>query len=344
MIDKAKIYVPSGKQVDKAGDKLKNGEVSQDVLEIFSAWRSVHAYPISTFQSLIRKKIKELQLDDSTVVAQRLKRLPSIVSKLKRLHTIKLSQMQDIGGIRIIVKDISSVYALHAKIINSRIRHTIKRFDDYIKSPKPDGYRSLHLCFQYNNLNHPELNGLRIELQIRTQLQHAWATAVETLGTIENESFKSGEGKETYKRFFKLVSALVSIEEKQPVLSEFQNVDRSDLVQELITLEKDLSIIAKLKGIAITTKHVDTSATDSDYFVMALDSLKNTLQLVPFTSKQIKLAEEFYASQEAKSKDNEYLSVVLVSAGDIKHLRKAYPNYFLDTVSFIKCITKFIKG
>lgn len=60
MIDKAKINVPSGKQVDKAGDKLKNGKVGQDVLEIFSAWRSVHAYPISTFQSLIRKKIKEL--------------------------------------------------------------------------------------------------------------------------------------------------------------------------------------------------------------------------------------------------------------------------------------------
>lgn len=60
MIDTAKIYVPSRKQVDKAGDKLKNGEVGQDVLDILSAWRSVHTYPISTFQSLIRKKIKEL--------------------------------------------------------------------------------------------------------------------------------------------------------------------------------------------------------------------------------------------------------------------------------------------
>ena len=114
------------------------------------------------------------------------------------------------------------------------------------------------------------------------------------------------------------------------------------MVQELITLEKDLSIIAKLKGIAITTKYDVTSANNSDYFVMVLDSSQNTLQLKPFTSKQIKLAEEFYASQEAKSKDNEYLSVVLVSAGDIKHLRKAYPNYFLDTALFIKRITKIM--
>lgn len=343
MIDTAKIYVPSRKQVDKAGDKLKNGEVGQDVLDILSAWRSVHTYPISTFQSLIRKKIKELQLDDTTVVAQRLKRLPSIVSKLKRLPTMNLSQMQDIGGIRIIVKDISSVYSLHEKIINSRFKHKISLPPrDYIKNPKPDGYRSLHQYFQYNNLYHPELNGLRIELQIRTQLQHAWATAVETLGTIENESFKSGEGKETYKRFFKLVSALFSIEEKQPVLSELQNVDRSDLVRELITLEKDLSIIAKLKGIAITTKHIETSADNSDYYVMVLDSLQNTLQLVPFTNKQIEMAESFYAIQEAKSRDNEYLSVVLVSAGDIDHLRKAYPNYFLDTALFIKRITKIM--
>lgn len=256
---------------------------------------------------------------------------------------MNLSQMQDIGGIRIIVKDISSVYALHEKIINSRFKHKISLPPrDYIKNPKPDGYRSLHQYFQYNNLYHPELNGLRIELQIRTQLQHAWATAVETLGTIENESFKSGEGKETYKRFFKLVSALFSIEEKQPVLSELQNVDRSDLVQELITLEKDLSIIAKLKGIVITTKHIETPADNSDYYVMVLNSLQNTLQLVPFTSKQIEMAESFYTIQEAKSRDNEYLSVVLVSAGDIEHLRKAYPNYFLDTALFIKRITKIM--
>jgi hypothetical protein len=75
---------------------------------------------------------------------------------------------------------------------------------------------------------------------------------------------------------------------------------------------------------------------------MVLNSLQNTLQLVPFTSKQIEMAESFYAIQEAKSRDNEYLSVVLVSAGDIEHLRKAYPNYFLDTALFIKRITKIM--
>lgn len=70
--------------------------------------------------------------------------------------------------------------------------------------------------------------------------------------------------------------------------------------------------------------------------------MQNTLQLVPFTSKQIEMAESFYTIQEAKSRDNEYLSVVLVSAGDIEHLRKAYPNYFLDTALFIKRITKIM--
>ena len=174
-------------------------------------------------------------------------------------------------------------------------------------------------------------------------MQHAWATAVETLGTIENKSFKSGEGPDSYKRFFKIVSALFSMEENSPVLDELKDLSRSELIAELNNLENDLSIITKLRGIAITSRHIESSAVMSDYFVMILNKQSNKLQLVPFTKKQIEMAESFYSLQEKDSQADSNLSVVLVSAGDIKNLKKAYPNYFLDTQLFIRQITEIMK-
>lgn len=344
MAEKARINVPSRTQVDKAGERLKNDEITQDTMETLSAWRSVHAYPVNAFQSLIRQKIRNASMEKDSVIAQRLKRLPSIVAKLKRFKEMKLSRMQDIGGIRVIVSDVPSVRKLYELIINSRTKlKPSKEERDYIKGPKPDGYRGLHQSFQYYSIGHSELNGLRIELQIRTRLQHAWATAVETLGMIENKSFKSGEGPDSYKRFFKIVSALFSMAEKCPVLAEFKEYSRTELIAELKKLENDLSVIAKLRGIAITSQHIDTSAEKSDYFVMILNKRSNSLHLVPFTKKQIEMAESFYSLQEEKSRSDSNLSVVLVSAGDISNLKKAYPNYFLDTELFIKHISELMK-
>ena len=123
--------------------------------------------------------------------------------------------------------------ALHSYTINTfqaMLRGKVKqlgfkaRFDhepilppvDYIEKPKDDGYRSLHQVFKYKSTIAPELNGLFIELQIRTKLQHSWATAVETLGLVEKSSFKTGEGAEEFKRFFKLASVLFAHHESQP--------------------------------------------------------------------------------------------------------------------------------
>ena len=44
----------------------------------------------------------------------------------------------------------------------------------------PSGYRGVHLIYRYNSDRKTEYNTLLIEMQLRSQLQHAWATAVET--------------------------------------------------------------------------------------------------------------------------------------------------------------------
>jgi ppGpp synthetase/RelA/SpoT-type nucleotidyltranferase len=86
--------------------------------------------------------------------------------------------MQDIGGCRAVVGTLAEVAALRQQYMRSKSRHVLLREDDYIVSPKPSGYRSLHLIFRFRSLGYAQYNYLLFEVQLRTAFQHAWATAV----------------------------------------------------------------------------------------------------------------------------------------------------------------------
>ncbi|WP_071058663.1 RelA/SpoT domain-containing protein [Pelistega sp. MC2] len=337
------MEIPSKKQVKKAGDTLVKNPKDAKAMEILSQWRSLHAHPVNTFQALLRKKA--LKIKDA-VIAQRLKRTPSIIRKLQRFPNMDLSRMQDIGGVRIIVPKIADVYELHQSLITGRHQHKpVLPPKDYIKNPKEDGYRSLHQVFKYASINKPELNGLQIELQIRTHLQHYWATAVETLGIIEKSSFKTGEGNEEFKHFFKLVSVLFAHSEKKTVLDRYRDTPIKDIISEIVTLERKLQIFTKLKGLIITGKHITaTQPKGVYYYLMQLDTSSDTatLSLIPFSEEQLPFAEKTYRLLEIDNIDNPSIELVLMSVNSFKDVKKAYPNYFLDTQKFIDHLQRLI--
>lgn len=337
------MNIPSKKQVQKAGKSLAKNAQGQEFIDsmaILSQWRSLHAYPINTFQTLLRKRVNKLAFKNP-IIAQRLKRTPSIITKLQRFPSMDLSRMQDIGGLRVVLDDVDDVYKLHQALINGKHQHEpLLPPNDYITTPKNDGYRSLHQVFKYHSQDNPQLNGLFIELQIRTKRQHAWATAVETLGILEKSSFKTGQGTDEFKRFFKLASALFACDEKQPILDELAGVDIHSIAKELTGIEQQLQIFSKLQGLIITTKHIESSNDNGEYYVMELDSNKSTVNLVAFNQRQLDKAESFYKTREIDTKDAPHIEVVLISAGNLKQVKKAYPNYFLDTQAFIKGLNK----
>ncbi|MFH1447171.1 MAG: RelA/SpoT domain-containing protein, partial [Chloroflexota bacterium] len=172
----------SKSKVNRAGEILAlDGESHQEAgwaHKVLINWRACHGYPINTFQATLRNRLKSI--DKKAIVAQRLKRTPSIVSKLRRFSAMKLSRMHDIGGLRAVVGTLHQVRTLEALYNNGRLRHELHKVYDYIKEPKSDGYRSVHLVFKYKNDRAHEYKGLLVELQLRTKIQHAWATAVET--------------------------------------------------------------------------------------------------------------------------------------------------------------------
>jgi len=104
----------SKRTIDRAGEILVAGDRHRaDVeaaLEVINNWRSCHAFPLNTMQIGLRRLAR--QVDTQPIIAQRIKRLSSIVLKLQRFPTMTLSQMQDLGGCRAIVSDLPRVLFL----------------------------------------------------------------------------------------------------------------------------------------------------------------------------------------------------------------------------------------
>lgn len=337
----------SKSQVNRAGEILVAPE--EYSLEdqkwaglVLANWRACHGYPINTFQATLRQKLKTI--DDAAIVAQRLKRAPSIIFKLQRFDGMKLARMQDIGGLRAVVGSVAKVRKLEAAYRNAPFKHVLTSSKNYIDEPKEDGYRSIHLIYRYVNDGAPSYNGLSLELQIRTRLQHAWATAVETMGTFLGQALKSGQGEGQWRSFFEKAGAALAIVEKTAPVPGFENLTNDEVFAELASAESKLHVLEKLQGFAIAADKITTERGQGAYHLIVLDSANRTVSIRPYPIARLEQANIDYAAIEQRTKAGEAIEAVLVSAGPIDALRKAYPNYFLDTQEFVARIAKIVAG
>lgn len=117
-------------------------------------------------------------------------------------------------------------------------------------------------------------------------------------------------------------------------------MDIKAVADELKGIEQQLQIFSKLKGLIVTAKHIESSNDNGEYHLMELDSEKGTVNLLAFKQSQLALAETLYRAREMEIKDKANIEVVLISAGNLKQVKKAYPNYFLDTQDFIRSLIK----
>lgn len=306
-------------------------EKAQNVL---TYWRTIHAGTFNTFQATLRDKLKRLGFTNY-LIAQRLKRADSIVSKLKRFPNMKLSTMQDIAGLRAIVKNVEQVRELETNYRTSNFRHLLKDSKDYISNPAKSGYRGIHLIYEYINPKNPNSMGLKIELQIRTKLQHTWATAVETMGTFLNHSLKSSQGPIDWLEYFSLVSAGFAILEKSPIPCQYQLNSNKEIFEKIIDESLKLDISSKLRGYTVAAEHITKSTFNSKYNLIILNLDKRVLNIKNYTAKQLEQANIDYTNIEKEINKGANLQAVLVSTGSIESLKRAYPSYFLDTHEFL---------
>lgn len=336
--------------VNAAGRELAKRQFpmeGDDVLKTVNHWRSSHAFPLNTFQVGLRRRA--LSLDQAIDVAQRIKRLESIHAKLVRgqTSTMRLTQMQDIGGCRVVFGEIENVFKLVEKYkkSGSKFLHKLKNEKDYINHPKADGYRCYHLVYEFNG-GHSRTkcyDGLKIEIQIRTRRQHAWATAVEAVGIFTGQALKSNQGDSDWRRFFALMASAIACMERTPCVPGTPDA-KLDLMAEIELLERKLEVCDKLSAYRVTLDYVQKKLKKAKYYLVKLDFDAKKVSFNTYGAKQSQRANIAYTALERQVKDGQNVQIVLVSVDSLAALRRAYPNYFLDTGFFSDLIREVLKG
>ena len=147
-------------EIDALGERLRQ-EAPPDVREAFGAYM--------VFLNELRiGLLAELRgLTPGYEVNSRLKRLETVAAKLRRRPELRLSQMPDVVGCRVIAPDRAAQVAIVERLASA---YDVRQLDDKSDDPK-FGYRAVHLDLRYGEIY--------AEVQVQTRNQHLWQTVSE---------------------------------------------------------------------------------------------------------------------------------------------------------------------
>jgi ppGpp synthetase/RelA/SpoT-type nucleotidyltranferase len=181
-------------QLDRLGNRIRNGNISDEDLRLLDEYRLSFA---DAYDSIIRAIREQLLLEPTGRPA---KSTTSIADKLFR-ESIRLSQIQDIAGCRLVVSDISEQYS----VVQS-LQDLFENVNVIDRRNQPShGYRAVHVIVK--------VDGKLVEIQVRTSLQHVWAELSEKISDIRDPAIKYGGGDESAQRILMGASSLVSQDE-----------------------------------------------------------------------------------------------------------------------------------
>ena len=164
----------SASQIRALGDRLRGKSAARpDDLELLQQLRTDYDSSLQTAESVLRERLR-------IPATSRLKTVQTIVEKLAREKT-RLSSMQDIAGLRIVVDmTLAEQDALAARIAGEFAGAEI---NDRRARPS-HGYRAIHVIVQ--------IEECPVEIQVRTRLQDLWAQAMESLGDVWGRQIRYG--------------------------------------------------------------------------------------------------------------------------------------------------------
>lgn len=162
-------------------------EHPEDVLVAFEDFE----YMMMRYESAILEVKTKLEIlnaeltliqDDSPIssIHARLKKPASIYEKLVRqgndisLDSVR-ENLNDVAGVRVICAFVDDIYKV-AKMLVQQDDITLIEVKDYIKNPKPNGYRSYHMIVEVPVFFTKEKSPIRVEVQIRTVAMDFWAS------------------------------------------------------------------------------------------------------------------------------------------------------------------------
>jgi putative GTP pyrophosphokinase len=220
-------------QVDRLGDRLRKGNITEADLRLLDQYRRSFTEAYEVVVEAIRN---DLGLEPTGRPA---KSTTSISDKLRR-ESIRLSQIQDIAGCRLIVPDIATQEPV-VQSLTGLFEHTT--VSDRREKPS-HGYRAVHVVVT----SQVKL----IEIQVRTELQQLWAELSEKCSDVIEPAVKYGGGSELVKTLLSTTSSLVEqhelIEtEVASTVTKFPLQDRLAFEAKFVVLRQN--VFKYLKGI-----------------------------------------------------------------------------------------------
>ena len=213
-------------QVDQLGDRLRKGKIAEGDFHELDAYRRSFAEAYEEIAAIVRNAT---QLDPTGRPA---KSTTSIIEKLRR-ETIRLSQMQDIAGCRLVVPSL-----LMQNQLVERLKSVLPKAVEVDRRKRPSfGYRAVHIIATARNKP--------IEIQLRTEFQHLWAQLSEKLSDVLNPAIKYGGGDSDAQNVLSGLSRLIaSYEDRElrPLPAEFDEQvsqmrrDLRQFLEEAITM------------------------------------------------------------------------------------------------------------
>jgi putative GTP pyrophosphokinase len=238
-------------KIDRLGDRLRLGNITDADLRLLDDYRRSFSRGYDIIAGTIRH---QLGLEPTGRPA---KSTTSIAEKLHR-ESIRLTQIQDIAGCRLIVEAIAE----QERVI-SALTELFKGSTVIDRREKPShGYRAVHVIVN--------IDKKPVEIQVRTALQQLWAEMSEKLSDLFDPAIKYGGGKDHIKTFLSETSGIISEHEGFELsLLQMQSEVQQMLSEANLTEDKRASIINFQMGLASHQANLESAREN------ALKILKN---------------------------------------------------------------------
>ena len=318
----------SKSRVSRAGENVRNGQATPEDLAVIEEWRAAHRGVINTFQGILRNRLR----GERVTVAQRHKRRNTIFDKLQRLPGMQLARMDDVAGCRLIFRNERELRkfrkSFHSARFNHRLRHDPEKYD-YIATPKATGYRGIHDVYEYdvNSEAGRTLKGLNVEIQYRTLVQHAWATAVEIVGFITESQPKFERGDDRYHLAMAYASEILARAHENH-RGPFPDLSDREILESFLLLDGELNLMQTLRGL----HEAKSEISDKKNSILIFDP-SGELTIRSFRDATDALRELFELEEQMPGKD-----IVLVRADSSEEVRTAFRNYFNDAREFVRLL------
>lgn len=314
----------------------------QKAFQVANSWRDSHAFPMRSIRYHVLHSMRRLGIQGLS--AARLKRMKAIRMKLGR-SPVTLDKLQDLGGCRFILPTIADVHAL-TNALRSGVPHTLRSERDYIASPKEDGYRSQHLMYTYIGRKGRVIHdGCRIEVQVRTRLQHSWATTVEAVGLFRGEQLKNHQGSDEWLRLFELMSGEFADAEQCTISDGLPKATQRR--REISDLTKSLDALGVLESVGYGFRETDFPLAPGyrpSHYLIRYNHTDKTVRVEPYNGPSAATRSYDIAERLDNMTGNTTLTVVLVEVDKLESLKAAYPNYFGDVDLFTRQLRLVTQG